>query len=105
MPDRAVGEGGHLGIVRDENHGDPLGVELLEHPQDFHAGVRIEVARRLVGQQQGRAVDQRPRDGHALLLAAGHLRRLVVGAIGQADAVQQHVRKADGLALPGRCGE
>ena len=36
-----------------------LGIELLEHPQDFHAGVRIEVARRLVGQQQGRSVDQR----------------------------------------------
>ena len=46
-------------------------VELLEHLQDFLAGVRVEVAGRLVGEQQRRAVDQRPGDGHALLLAAG----------------------------------
>ena len=95
--DRAMGVGGHLGIVRHQDDGDPLGVELLEHPQDFHAGVRIEVAGRLVGQQQRGAIDQRPGDGHPLLLAAGHLRRLVVGAVGQPDAVQQRLRPAPGL--------
>ena len=53
-----MGVSGHLGIVRHQDDGDSLGVELLEHPQDFDAGVRIEVARRLVGQHQRGAVDQ-----------------------------------------------
>jgi hypothetical protein len=37
------------------------------------AGVVVEVAGRLVGQQQRGPVHQRARDGHALLLAAGEL--------------------------------
>ena len=41
-------------------------------------GARVEVAGRLVGEQQRRAVDQRPGDRDALLLPAGELRRLVV---------------------------
>ena len=86
--DRAMCVGGHLGIVRHQHDGDPFGVELLEHPQDFHAGVRIEVAGRLVGQDQRRVVDQRTADRHPLLLSAGHLRRLVIGPIGQAHAIQ-----------------
>ena len=32
----------------------PLGVELLEHLEDLDAGVRIEIAGRLVGQQEHR---------------------------------------------------
>jgi hypothetical protein len=45
----------------------------------------VERAGRLVGQHQLRIVDQRAGDGHALLLAAGKLRRMVVHALGQAD--------------------
>ena len=54
-------------------------------------GVRIEIAGRFVGQQQGRPVDQRPGDGDPLLLAARHLRRLVVHAIGQADPFEERL--------------
>ncbi len=57
--DDPMGIGGHLGIVRHQHDGDPFGVELLEHPQDFHAGVRVEVAGRLVGQDQRGTVHQR----------------------------------------------
>ena len=35
--DRPMGIRGHLGIVRHQDHRDPLGVELLEHPQDLDA--------------------------------------------------------------------
>ena len=47
-------------------------------------GLRVERAGRLVGQDQLRPVDQRARDRHALLLAAGQLGRRVAGALGQA---------------------
>ena len=99
--DRAMGERGYVGVVGDENDRDPFGVELLEHAQDFHAGVRVEVARRLVGQYQRRFVHQGAGDGHPLLLPAGHLRRLVVGAIAQAHAVQQGVSPVASLGAAG----
>jgi hypothetical protein len=83
--DRAVRVGRHARIVRHQQHRDPLGVELLEHPQNLHAGLGVEVPGRLVGQQERGLVDQCPGDGHPLLLAAGHLRRLVIIVIGQAE--------------------
>ena len=55
--DGPMGVGGHVGIVRDQDDGDALGVEPLEHPQDFNARVRIEVARRLVGQEERGPID------------------------------------------------
>ena len=45
----------------------------------------VEVAGRLVGQDDVGVVDQRPGDGHALLLAAGELRGPVVEPVAQAD--------------------
>ena len=44
---------------------------------------------------------QRPRDGHALLLAAGELDRIVVGPGGQADLAEQAAGRAcSGEATP-----
>ena len=54
----------------------------------------VEVAGRLVGEDQGRVGDQRPGDRHALLLAAGQLRRLVVDAVAEAQPLER-------LASPG----
>ena len=56
------------------------------------AGPRVEVARRLVGEQQRRRQQQRPRDRDALLLAAGELGGHVLGAVAEPDAGQQRVR-------------
>ena len=62
------------------------------------AGGGVEVAGRLVGEQHGRLGDERAGDRDALLLAAGELRRLVVAALGEADALDQRVdRRASGL--------
>ena len=83
---RPMGISGYVGIVRHQYDGDPFGVELLEHPQDFDARVRIEVAGRLVGQKQCGAIDQCPADRHPLLLSSRHLRRLMIGTVGQSDA-------------------
>ena len=76
-----------------------------EHPQNVHAGVRVEVAGRLVGQDQRGLVHQRPGNGHALLLPARHLRRLVVGAVGQAHVPQQDAALSVASFAAGRDGE
>ena len=70
-----------------------VAVQLLEHAQDLHAAPGVQVPGRLVGEEELRAVDQRPRDGHALLLAAGELRGFVVHAVAQAHALE-HLRRA-----------
>ena len=56
---------------------------------DLVAGLRVELAGRLVGQDQDRLLDQRPGDRHPLLLAAGELVRPVVEPVAQADLRQQ----------------
>src|SRR5262249_37428998 len=48
-----------------------------------------EVAGRLVAQQDGGLVDERPGDGDALLLPAGELAGPVVEAVGQPDTLEQ----------------
>src|SRR5574339_882726 len=77
---------GDVRLVRDEDDGDAaLDVETLEDSHYLDAGARIEVAGRLVREDDRRLVDERPGDGHALLLSSRQLIRVVVGALGQAD--------------------
>ena len=64
-------------IVGDEHHGVALIVHLLQHSQHFAAGVAVQCAGRLVGQNDRRVPHQRPSDGNTLLLAA----RKLVGAV------------------------
>ena len=64
----------------------PVVVQLVEQVDDRGARARVEVAGRLVGQDDRRRPDERPGDGHALALAAGELRRVVVEAVLEADA-------------------
>ena len=61
---------GHVGIVGDHNHGQPLGVQLVKEGQHFVAGLGVKRAGRLVGQQQGGPVNQGTGNGYPLLLAA-----------------------------------
>ncbi len=55
----------------------------------------IEIAGRLVGQQQAGLVDQRARDRDALLLAAGELPRRVALAVAQAQQRERRARPFD----------
>ena len=67
------------GIVRDQDDGlAELTIEAVELGEDFGAGRRIEIAGRLVGEQNFRLVDQGPGDGDTLLLPAGELRGRVL---------------------------
>ena len=52
---------------------------------DLDAGAAVEIAGRFVGQQHLRLVDERARNRHALLLAAGKLAGMMILAAGEAD--------------------
>ncbi len=49
----------------------PFLVQGLQHPHDFLLRRGVQVPRRFVGQDDLGIVDQRPRDGNALLLTTG----------------------------------
>ena len=65
-------------IVGDDDDRGAVGVDAIEQIGDLLAGVLVELAGRLVGEQQRRPVRQRARDRHPLHLAAGQLRRPVI---------------------------
>jgi hypothetical protein len=67
----------------------PLAIECFEQVDHLFAGVAVEVAGRLVGQNQRRLHDGGAGDGDALALAAGKLVRLVVGAVFQAEILER----------------
>ena len=72
--DDAVGLGGQLEVVGDDHHGQSLTlVQVSEQADELARRLGVEGAGWLVGEQQGRAVDQRPSDRHPLLLAARQL--------------------------------
>jgi hypothetical protein len=54
----------------------------------------VEIAGRLVGKEQAWHVDQRPRDGDALLLAAGELPRRAPRPRSPSDARARSMRAA-----------
>ena len=60
-------------------------LQSAEDPVDLVAGLGVELAGRLVGQDEERLLDQGPGDRHALLLAAGELVGAVVEPVAEAD--------------------
>src|SRR3546814_3347695 len=74
-------------------------IQGLEHLHHFLAMMGVEVAGRLVRQDQFRLGDERAGDGDTLLLTAGKLARPVPGAVANADLVHHLVGAA--LALAG----
>ena len=67
-----------------------VAVQPLKDRHDLQADPRVQRAGGLVGEDDPRIVDERPRDGDALLLPAGELARLVIFA----------AREPDGAAAP-----
>ena len=91
-------------VVRGEQHGDLLlAGQLAEHRDDLLLAAQVEVGERLVEQQQLGPGDQRVRDEHALLLAAGQLAHPGIGVPGRADVAEGPLDKFP--ALPRREGE
>jgi hypothetical protein len=90
--------------VRDEQnrHAQPL-LEVVEQFENLRLDGHIERGGRLVGHEQFRFAGQRHGNHHALLHAAGHLKRIILDARfrrGNADQFQQ----ADDLGVEGVFG-
>ena len=84
--DDAVGDGGGLGIVGDHEHGLPeFAVGEAEHVEDRVGVFGVEIAGRLVGENDGGLCNQRAGDRNALLFAAGKLGRAMVEAAGDVE--------------------
>ena len=92
------------GVVGDEHDRPAGGVELAEEAEDVGADVAVEVAGRLVGEDERRVGDERPGDGDPLLLAAGQLGRLVVEAVAQPEPLEGGRGAGDPLARDRRPG-
>src|SRR5476651_1498413 len=70
-------------VVGSDNHRGAGFVELDEQPQQPSAQSRIDIAGRLIRQQEMRPRDYGPRDRRALLLAAGQDRRQRIHSLAQ----------------------
>ena len=79
--DHTAGRRSRIGIVCNHHNGlTELDIQFAEHLQHFAGVVRIKAARRLIGQNDRRPVDDRARNRYALLFAAGELRRPEIGS-------------------------
>jgi len=84
--DDALGRGGDLRAVGDDDEGQALLLtEVVEELEDLVLAPAIEITGRLVGQEDFRVIDQRPRDGDALLLPSGKLRRQTMLSSSETD--------------------
>src|SRR2546428_4343629 len=65
----------NLAVVRRHHHGRPTRVDLQQQLDDLPRGRRVQIAGRLIGEEDPWIVDKRPGDGHPLLFTAGQLVR------------------------------
>ena len=91
--------GGDFFIVR-RNHESrlPFSANRAEQFNNFLAGMRVEIARWFVGQNQLRLIDEGTSDGNPLLFAAGKLVRLVLHALFEANAGEKFASACFGLS-------
>jgi hypothetical protein len=77
----ALGAVCHVGVMSDHDDCGSLPMQFFKKGHDFVAGVAIEGAGRLIGQDQQCLIHERPSDGDALLLASRQLARPMVFAM------------------------
>ncbi len=94
---------GQAVVVRDHDDGLALCHQRLKDLKNRLRSHRVQVARRLVGNDDRRVVHQSSGNGDTLLLAAGGMGRQLVGVLQQFDPVQQFQRMRLADSGPGRC--
>ena len=109
----------HLAVVGDDDDGRAGLVDPVEQLHHADRGDRVEVAARLVGEQQRRVVDEGAGDRDALLLAAGELVGVAVQLGREADQAQRlrhlgadrgaagadHLQRVGDVVVDGAVGE
>jgi hypothetical protein len=91
-PDLAGQLIGDAGVVRDHDDGGAGGVELADELHDRCAGGAVELAGRLVGENDRRTPDEGPGDRDPLALPSGDLGGLERRAYGEADPLERLIR-------------
>jgi hypothetical protein len=81
-PDDPLGGGGNRVVMGDEDDRVSLPVQILQQVKHIPACFGVQRAGGLVRKDHGGVAGQRAGNGHALLLAAGELRRNVFQLIG-----------------------
>ncbi len=85
-----VGLLGEAQVVGDHDEGHPrIAIEVAELRHDLRFGLFVEIGGRLVGEQQGRLVDEGAGDGRAPLLSGRQLGRVGIEVRGEAEPRQQ----------------
>src|SRR5689334_22858647 len=82
---------GDIRLVGDEDDGVAPSVEFIKEGHDLVAGLGVEVAGGLVGEDDGGVVDKGTGDGHALALTAGELIGLVEHAGAETNALEHRL--------------
>ena len=85
----AVGIGGDLRVVGDDDHGMTFGVQFTQDAHDLLAALAVQCAGWLVGKDDFATVNECAGNTDALLLATGELVRPVVFAFTQTQLIQQ----------------
>ena len=84
---------GKAAIVRHQNGGEiTASAQGIQQRENFFSCRFIQIAGWLVGQQEGGIGNERARDGHALLFAAGKFSGTVVRSVGEPHFIQPFLR-------------
>src|SRR5262245_34270255 len=86
-PIRALGE--RRVVSHEQQRRAGVAIELDEQVDDGTAVLGVEASGRLVGEQDLGPVGERARDRNALLFTARELRRIVVGAVAESNALEK----------------
>ena len=85
-------------LVGDHHDSDASPVQLLKDSHDFNAGSAVEVAGRLIREQNLGVINERPRNGDALLLSARKLTGMMFLAALQTRPKQGRGQPAHAIA-------
>ncbi len=85
----SIGMYGGLRVMRHHHDSTASFMEGMEQFHNLRAGMGVEVARWLIGQDQHRIVDESAGDCHTLLLAAGKFLGQMIDPFSQPDHFQR----------------
>jgi hypothetical protein len=88
QPYNAVGVIGDIFFMGNEDDGVAGGLDATEDIHDLDGGLGVEVPGRLIGEDEGGVIDQRPGNSDALALTTGELVGLMMAAIGEIHLFQ-----------------